>query len=453
MSAMTDTPTAVPAMARLEASGIEAVIGTVVNPAGLTHAKTVPLRKSTTFAEAGLGASPVWHIFAIDQAGIAFIEGFGVVGDQRVRIDLTALRAIGDGMAWAPGQFFEQDGTPVPACSRGTLSRIEARLAAAGLRARVGHEVEFVLVGPDGARLPAAIWAQYGLSGVLEFEGFVHDVITAAAASGVGIEQFHPEYGLNQFEISLAPLSPVAAADQLVLARILVGRVARRHGLRASFSPVPFAGSVGSGAHQHFSLARDSTALFSGGPGTHGMTPDGECAIAGVVSGLPDAQGILCGSILSGLRMQPGLWSGAYACWGTENREAAVRFLLGGPANPHGGNVEVKVIDPSANPYFASAAILGLALDGIQKRSPLPPETTVDPASQSDEERDRAGTVLLPSKQSDVIDALDGSQRMRTILGDAAVDVIVAVRRYEQQNYADLSPDELAEKFRMSWSV
>ena len=61
------------------------------------------------------------------------------------------------------------------------------------------------------------------------------------------------------------------------------------------------------------------------------MTAEGESAAAGVLAGLPDAQGVLCGSILSGLRMQPGFWSGA-TCWGTENREAAVRFLPAGPA-------------------------------------------------------------------------------------------------------------------------
>ncbi len=108
--------------------------------------------------------------------------------------------------------------------------------------------------GPDGSRLPAHLWAQYGLAGVLEFEGFVRDVTNAATSSGVSIEQFHPEYGLNQFEISLTPQSPIAAADQLLLMRIIIGRVARQYGMRVSLSPVPFAGSVGSGAHQHFSL-------------------------------------------------------------------------------------------------------------------------------------------------------------------------------------------------------
>ena len=384
-------PLAAAAIAQLESDGVATLIGTVVNAAGLTQAKTIPLRRMGAFADPGLGASPVWHVFTIDQTGIASGDNLGVVGDQRIRIDLGALRILGDGLAWAPGAFFGQDGEPDPYCSRGALERVEARLDDAGIDALVGHEMEFVLVGEDGSRLPAHLWAQYGLAGVLEFEGFVRDVTDAATSSGVSIEQFHPEYGVNQFEISLAPQSPIAAADQLMLMRIIVGRAARRHGLRVSLSPVPFAGSVGSGAHQHFSLQKGDKPLFSDGAGARGMTPEGESAVAGVVAGLPEAQSVLCGSILSGLRIQPGHWSGAYVCWGTENREAAVRFLVGGNSNPQGANVEVKVIDPSANPYFATAAILGLALDGIEQEVPLPAEATVDPSSLTREAARRRG--------------------------------------------------------------
>jgi glutamine synthetase len=450
---MAAKPLAAAAIAQLEADGVATLIGTVVNPAGLTLAKTVPLRRMGTFADPGLGASPVWHAFTIDQSGIVFGDAISVVGDQRIRIDLSGLRILGDGLAWAPGAFFNQDGSPDPYCSRGGLHRVQDRLTDAGIDCVVGHEMEFVLVDLDGSKLPSHMWAQYGLAGLLEFEGFVRDVTDAATGSGVAIEQFHPEYGLNQFEISLAPLSPVAAADQLVLMRIIIGRIARQYGLRVSLSPVPFAGSVGSGSHQHFSMTRDQTPLFSDGSGVAGMTPEGESAIAGVLAGLAAAQGILCGSILSGLRMQPGHWSGAYVCWGTENREAAVRYLIGGPSNPHGANVEVKVIDPSANPYFATAAILGLALDGIDRGLPLPPETTVDPATLTDDQRTTAGIKLLPSRLGEALDALDQSVLLRGILGDEAVDAVIAVRRYEQENFGGLSPDELAEKFRLAWSV
>jgi glutamine synthetase len=395
----------------------------------------------------------VWHVFAIDQAGVVTGDAIGVVGDLRIRIDPTAVRLLGDGLAWAPGDFFTQDGSPDPLCSRGTLRRVEERLNAAGFEALIGHEMEFVLVEPDGTRLPSELWAQYGLAGVLEHEGFVRDVLDAAAASGVAIEQLHPEYGVNQFELSLAPLAPVAAADQLILMRIIVGRVARKHGVRVSLSPVPFAGSVGSGAHQHFSLTRDGEPVFAAVPGPGGKTPPGESAIAGLLAGLPEAQGVLSGSILSGLRMQPGFWSGAHVCWGTENREAAVRFIAAGDANPRGANVEVKAVDPSANPYFATAVILGLALDGIERNLPLPPEVTVNPALLSEAQREAVGMTQLRSEQTEVIDALAASALVRGILGDAAVDAIVAVRRYEQENYGDLTDDELAQKFRMSWSV
>jgi glutamine synthetase len=450
---MTTTPLAAAAIAKLEAEGVDAVIGTVVNPAGLTQAKTVPIRRTNAFADPGLGASPVWHAFAIDQTGIAYTDQLGVIGDQRIRVDLSALRILGDGLAWAPGSFYEQDGTAVPECSRGTLQRIETALAAAGIEAMVGHEVEFRLVQSNGHRLPTTVWAQYGLAGLLEQEAFVRDVIAAASLSGLAIEQMHPEYGTDQFEISLSPRSPVDSVDQLILARVIVSRVARRYGMRVSLSPVPFVGEAGCGAHQHVSLSAAAGPLLSGGAGSHGMTGAGESAVAGLLRGLPEAQGILCGSIVSGLRLHPGNWAGSYVCWGTENREAAVRFVVGGPANPYGGNVEVKAVDPSANPYLATSAILGLALDGVKDGAVLPAEVTVDPATLSDAERRRLGVEPLPTTQTHTIAALDRSQRLRDILGDPVVDATVAVRRFEHEHYAHLNREQLADKFRMAWSV
>lgn len=429
------------------------VLGTIVTPSGLTLAKAVPAARVTAFADPGLGASPVWHGFAVDRAGIAFTDAISVVGDQRVRIDADALCVIDEGLSWAPGSFFDQNGDPIAACSRGTLARVESRLAAAGLTAQVGHEIEFLLVDPAGNRLPGDFWAQYGLAGVLEHEGFVRDVIAALTAAGVAVEQFHPEYGINQFEMSLAPKSPVAAADQLVLTRILTSRIARRHGVRVSLSPVPFAAGVGNGAHQHFSLWRGGQPVLSGGGGPHGLTDEGAAVIGGIVRALPEAQLVLCGSIVSGLRMKPGNWAGAYACWGTENREAAVRFLPATHGNPRGANVEVKIIDPSANPYFATAAILGLALDGIETHAPLPVEITVDPKELSAEQRAAAGVLQLSDQQPDAIAALDDSVRLRAILGDDAVDALVAVRRYEADTYADLTPEQLADRFRLAWSL
>jgi glutamine synthetase len=101
-------------VADLKTHDVSTILGTVVNPAGLIHAKTVPVHRIGSFADPGLGASPVWHVFAIDQSGIVFGPDTGVVGDRRIRIDVEELHLLGNGLAWAPGSFFDQSGAPDP---------------------------------------------------------------------------------------------------------------------------------------------------------------------------------------------------------------------------------------------------------------------------------------------------------------------------------------------------
>ncbi len=446
-----DPPAGAAIQDELRQAGVQVLVGTVVNAAGLILAKSVPIERLTAFHRPGMGAADVWHVFCID-GGIAFTDAITAVGDQRLRIDLEAIRELGGGMAWAPATFFSQAEDVDPRCGRSGLGAVETRLAAAGLKARVGHEVEFVLVAGDGSALTDTPWTPYGVTGLLDREAFLSDLLTAAERAGLAIEQLHAEYGRNQFELSLPPTGPVEAADGVVLVRLLIGRVARQHQLQASFSPLPFADSVGCGAHQHFSLTQAGRPLFEQGSGPHGLTSEGAMAIAGVLHNLPEIQGLLTGSLLSGQRLKPGLWSGAHLGWGLENREVAVRLLRGGPSNPQGGNVEVKVTDPSANVYTASAAILGSALDGIERKAVLSAEVTIDPSSLSDEDPGRAALTLLSDDIAAVIERLDSSKVARRIVGDAIVDTTVATRRYELTRFPDVSLEEKARRFRLAWS-
>ena len=434
----------------LSANGVRAIMGTAVNAAGVTLAKSVPLARLSKFHSVGLGAAPVWHVFCID-AAIAFAGGITAVGDMRLRLDADAVRDLGDGLAWGPTQYFDQDGTPHPGCTRTLLRSVERRLDDAGLAARVGHELEFVLVDSSGPGEGA--WVPYGATGLLDRERFVADLYAAADSAGLEVEQVHAEYGRNQIELSFAPTTPVAAADSVVLAKVLVGRVARRHDLRVSFSPVPYAGSVGNGAHQHISLTRDGAPLFGVDGGTADITVAGRAAIGGVLAGLPDVQGVLTGSVLSGGRLAPGLWSGVHNCWGLENREAALRFVRGGASNPYGANIEVKVVDSSANVYVASAALLLLALNGIDAAAPLPDPVSGDPSAWSQQQLHDAGISLLPSDLGVIVDRLDGSALARKLLGDSIVDAAVATRRHELDTYGDAPAEEAAERFRFAWSI
>ncbi|MGI8334490.1 hypothetical protein ACRYCC_31450 [Actinomadura scrupuli] len=435
-------------LAVLAESGSRILVGSVVDMAGVARAKTVPVRRAASFHVAGMGAAPTWNVFCIDNA-IAFTDRLGVVGDLRLRADLTGLRVLGDGYAWAPAEFFDQEGAPAAGCARGRLRGLQARAEAAGLGVLVGGELEFVLTGADGEALRGGRWQAYGLGSVFEAEAVLVDLLGALEQAGLAVEQLHAEYGAGQYELSLGPAAPIEAADQVVLARLVIGRVARRHGLRASFSPLPFHDGAGNGAHQHLSLRERDAPLLSGGSGPWGLTAQGEAALAGIVTGLPELLGVFAGSVLSASRLQPGHWSGAFACWGLENREAAVRFCAATAGNPHGASIELKCADPSANPYLAVAALLGLALDGMARSVALPAEVRDDPAALQ-------GTPgrpeRLPGTQAATLDALSASALARRILGEEIVEALLAVRRHEQRVYADSKLDELAERFRYAWS-
>jgi glutamine synthetase len=428
--------------------GVRIVVGTAVDMSGVTRAKAVPLDRLEAFVRNGMGASPSWNVFCVD-FGIAFTPDLGVIGDLRLRIDPAWLTVVDEGVAWAPASFTEQDGEPFAGCARSRLAQVTDRAHAAGLRVLTGAELEFVLVEPDGGARERGAWQGYGVRTALDVAPFLTDVQAQFADAGLPLEQLHAEYGADQFELSLAPADPLLTADHTILGRILVGRAAARHGLGVSFSPVPFAGGAGNGAHLHLSLADADGPLLSGGPGPHGMTSRGAAALAGIVAGLPDVQGVLAGSALSPMRLKPGNWAGAFACWGLENREAAVRFCAATPGNPHGANVELKAIDGSANPYLAGAALVGLALDGVARDLALPPEVTVDPATLAEADQRR---LALARSQTAALDALDASALAREILGDPIVDATLAVRRYEHTTYGDADPESVAAAYRLVFS-
>jgi glutamine synthetase len=432
----------------LRAAGVEVIMGSIIDFAGVARGKAVPLDRLDSFVTAGMGASPSWNVFCIDDS-IAFTDKLGVVGDLRLRIDPAALCVVAPGVAWAPCELTEQDGAPSPLSTRGLLRRVAADLAADGYQTLAGGEVEFALIPGDGSF--DGPWQAYGLGALLgsaETE-FARALVVSAAAAGLPLEQLHAEYGRRQVEVSLGPTDPVRAADNVVLARLLVGRAAESCGLRASFSPLASVeANAANGAHAHFSLTdAGGRPVFSGGDGPHGITAAGGSAIAGVLRRLPEFLGFYAGSVLSSHRLLPGHWSGAHRCWGLENREAAVRFCAATAGNPHGASAELKVIDPSANPYLALAALLWSAREGIRDGLPLPPEVDRNPAEHG------APVEILVPEQAAVLDALGASAAAVDFAGPDAVEALLAVRRHEVAAYGQASARELAERFRFSWSI
>ena len=434
------------------------LLGTFVGLDGVARSKTVPSTREDTFVRAGMGASLTWAVFCPDSL-IAFTPQISVVGDYRLRIDADMERPLDDIVTWAPTNLTTQDGDVSPLCPRSLLAQVERETHSKGYEALFGCEYEFYLLDEDvqddldSDRLRATRWSAYGTDSFLERERFFAMVQERCAQAGVPLEQLHCEYDKCQLEASTAPSSPVKAADLAVLTKLIIKQVARELGKRVSFSPKPFVDLTGSGGHLHFSMTRtgDGSPIFSGGEGPHGLTGEGGHAIAGIHKHVCELNAIYAGSPVSQLRLAPDTWAGASACWGLENREAAIRFCAATKGNPLGANVELKCGDLAANPYYAIACILGSALDGIDRKLPLAREVTVNPAELSEAQRLECDVMALPSTYDEVTDAFARSEFARRLLGPEVVQAELAIRDLMSRTWGTTEPGELARAFRFAW--
>jgi glutamine synthetase len=199
---------------------------------------------------------------------------------------------------------------------------------------------------------------------------------------------------------------------------------------------------VGSGGHLHFSVMREGRNLLAHGEGPHGIAEVGESFMAGVLAELPALMAIGAPSVASYLRLQPSHWAGAYACWGRENREAAMRFIAGTAGSEQAtANCEVKCFDQSANPYLASGAVIAAGLHGVEQSLTLPAEVIDDPAALSQREREALGADPLPRSLDISISALEQSEPIRSAMGPMLFDAVLAVRRAELETFKDAGPD------------
>jgi glutamine synthetase len=419
-------------------AGVQWLIGTFVDNAGITRVKTVPIGRVQAVARYGVGLSPIFAVICIDDQFAPTARMGGPVGDLRLIPDLNRAATVdrARGIAWAPLDQYDQELVRWPLCQRDVLRQQEQRALDLGLSFRAAFEIEFTMLTEDGRAAHAG--PGYGLGPLLQLEAFELDLIAGLRTAGVELETLHPEYGPGQVEISLAPGPPVAAVDQYILARLVISRTARQHGYAVSFAPMTFVDEVGNGSHVHFSANRGGQNVFAAGDGPHGITKTGAHLMAGVIDHLGEASGLFAPTIVSYERLQPGHWSGAYACWGLENREAAVRLVRGtAGARSSLANVEVKSIDGASNPYLVLAAIVGLGLSGVRESRQLMEPTDEDPDSLPQQVRDARGVRRMPANLSDALDALDGSAAIRAVLGSDLVDCLVAVRRYELETYGD----------------
>ncbi|MGW9193433.1 glutamine synthetase family protein [Micromonospora chersina] len=343
-------------------------------------------------------------------------------GDFAMRPDLDTLRRVpwqpGTAMLLADLEWLDGSG-PVVASPRQILRRQLDRLAAHGLTAYAGTELEFVLFRDSyeeawqrGYRdlTPANQYnVDYSLLGTARVEPLLRRIRNQMAGAGLVPESAKGECNLGQHEIAFRYDEAVTCADHHVIYKNGAKEIAAQEGMSITFMAKPNA-REGNSCHIHFSLrdADGRSAMLGDGP-AH-LSTTGQRVLAGLLATMREFSLLFAPNINSYKRYQPGSFAPTALRWGTDNRTCALRLVGHG----QGMRVENRVPGADVNPYLAIAALVAGAVHGIERELELGEECAGNAYDDGDAER-------VPGTLRDALALWQSSGTAKDAFGDEVV--------------------------------
>jgi glutamine synthetase len=411
--------------------------------ANVIRGKAIHTGRLDAYLAHGVGISPAQQAIPVMYDVPVAEAGLTPVGEIRLLPDWDTLRVLpyAPGHARVLGDMVDQ-GMPWPLCPRDFLRRMIAAAAAAGIEVVAAFENEFYLLqqAADGM-VPADNTVFASTTAMDRHYAVIGAIADALLDQGIVVEQYYPESGPGQQELSMLYAPALIAADRQIVFRETVRAIAHQHQLRASFLPKLFADQAGSGCHLHMSLWRDGVNLVPDLNTAGQLSPVASEFVAGVQHHLPALMALTTPSPNSYRRIAPHSWSGAYNCWGVDNREAAIR-VPSNPAPPSPTHVELKTMDAAANPYLALGAVIAAGLDGVKTHQSLDKPVQCDPGVLSASERRGRGIQRLPETLGVTIEHLSRDDVLLAALGPALAKAYIAVRQAEWEAMQDYSLDD-----------
>jgi glutamine synthetase len=418
---------------------------------GLTRGRPVPAERlaspktSVGWVPANLSLTP----FDV----IADPNPWGSRGDLRLLPDPAARFRVAGWRAATPFDMVacdivESDGAPWSGCLRSFARTALAELEReAGLSLVAAFEQEYGVIGANWPAAPA-----FSLQALRRADPYGPELIAALDEAGLEPQVFLPEYGVDQFEISIGHSVGVAAADRADATREIVREMTRLFGWRASFAPKLSPDGVGNGVHVHMSFIdrNGAPAMYDARrPGR--MSEVGGAFLAGIMRHLPALIALTAGSAVSSLRLRPHNWSSSWTWLGERDREATLRICptveIGGadPARQH--HVEFRAADATASPYLVLGALARAGLEGVRAGLPAPPIVDVDPEALSAAERTRLGLRRLPTSLAAALDALKADETAAAWFAPSLLDSYLGMKRMEMKLVEGLDDAALCQRY------
>ena len=329
------------------------------------------------------------------------------------------------------------DGTPFLGDPRRVLKLQIERLQALGYDdLYVGVEPEFYLFKRTADGVPTTITndgaGYFDLAPVDRGEDARRDMVNALVELGFEIEAAHHEVGPGQHEIDFKYGPAVATADAIQTFRTVVKRIAMNHGLHATFMPKPVAAIAGSGMHTHMSIFKDGRNAFYDPKGAHELSDEALHWIGGLLEHAPGMVAVTNPTVNSYKRLTPGHEAPTNIAWSVSNRSAMIRI----PARRgNSTRAELRMPDPSANPYLALAAMAAAGIDGLERRLEPPPPINRNIYEMSVRDRRKHKIKDLPANLREAVGNLKRDKVIIDALGDHVYRGLVDAKTQEYDEY------------------
>ncbi|WP_409294281.1 type I glutamate--ammonia ligase [Peribacillus sp. SCS-26] len=329
--------------------------------------------------------------------------------------------------------IYNPDGSPFDGDPRANLKRILKEMQELGFtNFNLGPEPEFFLFKLDEKGEPTLELNDKGgyfdLAPTDLGENCRRDIVLELEEMGFEIEASHHEVAPGQHEIDFKYADAVTACDHIQTFKLVVKTIARKHGLHATFMPKPLFGVNGSGMHCNVSLFNGKENAFYDTGADLELSETARQFIAGIIKHAPNFTAVTNPTVNSYKRLVPGYEAPCYVAWSAQNRSPLIRI----PASRGlSTRVEVRSVDPAANPYLAMAVLLKAGLDGIKNKLTPPAPVNRNIYVMDKEEREEEGITDLPATLYAALENLKKDEVIQAALGEHLLEHFIEAKEIE----------------------
>ncbi|MCP9328356.1 type I glutamate--ammonia ligase [Liquorilactobacillus satsumensis] len=317
-------------------------------------------------------------------------------------------------------EVYNADRTPFIGDPRNNLIRVLKEMKELGFTDfNIGPEPEFFLfkLDPQTGKPTMSLndkGSYFDLAPVDLGENCRRDIVLELENMGFDVEASHHEVAPGQHEIDFKYADALHACDNIQTFKLVVKTVARKHGLHATFMPKPLDRINGSGMHINMSLFKADGNAFFDEKGEMQLSQEAHYFLGGLLKHARGFTAVTNPTVNSYKRLVPGYEAPVYVAWSGRNRSPLVRVPI---ARGLSTRLELRSVDPSANPYLAIAAILEAGLDGLRNKIEAPKPIDRNIYVMDDEERKANGISDLPSTLHNALKSLEADEVIAKAMG------------------------------------